>query len=118
MGDFLFADRNHPVPEVLPNNGRVDAFTPDYFVEHSLFVRPVKCTDSRQRFDGGAIIGNRVSTPVTEAMAKLASHGFNPLGMYRHCTAGAFWWEGMQQPRGLFFNTRPPLMITHVSSRW
>jgi len=74
MGDFLFADRNHPVLEVLPNDGRVDTLTPDYLVDHSLFTLLVKCTDSRQRFDGGAVIGERVSAPITDAMSKLASH--------------------------------------------
>ncbi|MPQ71044.1 MULTISPECIES: hypothetical protein [unclassified Pseudomonas] len=74
MGDFLFADQTHPVLEVLPNDGRVDTLTPDYLVDHSLFTLLVKCTDSRQRFDGGAVIGERVSAPITDAMSKLASH--------------------------------------------
>jgi hypothetical protein len=89
MGDFLFADRNHPVLEVLPNDGWVDTITPDYLVGHSLFALLVKCTNNRQRFDGGAVIGDRICAPVTEAMAKLASHGFNPFGACRHCTTGA-----------------------------
>ena len=46
MGDFLLAERNHPVLEVLPNDGGVDTLTPDYLAEHCLFVRLVKCTDS------------------------------------------------------------------------
>ncbi|WP_191487798.1 hypothetical protein [Pseudomonas sp. FEN] len=109
MSDFLFADRNHPVPEVLPNDGRVDTLTPDYLVDHSLFTMLVKCTDNRQRFDGWAVIGNRVSAPVTEAMAKLASHGFV------HCERVAI---GLIQPleyasgQHPFLSTMPKAMVS------
>ena len=57
MGDFLFADRSHPVLEVLPNDGGVDTLTPDCFVEHNLFTPFVKCADNRHRFDGAVVDG-------------------------------------------------------------
>ncbi|WP_338525236.1 hypothetical protein NUH87_06230 [Pseudomonas batumici] len=106
MGDFLFAEWNHPVPEVLPNDGWVDAFAPDYLIDHSLFALLVKHPYGRKRFDGGAVIGDRVSTPITDAMTKLASHGSNPLGTHCRCTVSGCWKEGTSERRNLFFNAR------------